>query len=88
LDAKIKLARSEQSVALGAAILGCIAAGKEATGYSAISQAIQAMAGVREDVVYRPDIDARKKYSEVYGFYRRLAENGEVRDVMRGLRGV
>jgi hypothetical protein len=60
----------------------------EATGYSAISQAIQAMAGVREDVVYRPDIDARKKYAEVYGLYRELAENGVVREVMRKLRAL
>ena len=56
LDERIKLAESDQSVALGAAILGCLAAGPEATGYPGISQAIHAMARVREDLVYRPDL--------------------------------
>jgi L-ribulokinase len=87
LGEKIKLARSDRSVALGAAILGCIAAGTEATGYAAISQAIQAMAGVREDLVYRPDLDARKQYARVYTLYRELAKpDGAVADVMRQLR--
>src|SRR5205814_10655450 len=40
LDERIKLAESEQSVALGAAILGCLAAGSAASGHASLSQAI------------------------------------------------
>ena len=87
LDSKIKLAESDQSVALGAAILGCIAAGEKVTGYAGISQAIHAMARVREDLVYRPDLQDRKKYSALYEIYQSLAvENGIVTGAMRRLR--
>src|SRR5688572_31043349 len=62
LDARIRIPESQEPVALGAAILGCIAAGTEVTGYHSISQAIHAMARWREDLVYRPDLRARKEY--------------------------
>jgi L-ribulokinase len=84
---RIKLAESEQSVALGAAILGCLAAGGEASGHASVSQAIHAMARQREDVVYRPDLRARREYERLYGLYRQLAEGqGALAGVMRELR--
>lgn len=87
LDAPIALAASEQSVALGAAILGCIAAGKQVTGYANMSQAIKAMGHQREDLEYRPDPQARKQYAKLYPLYRSLADaNGTVATVMRTLR--
>ena len=87
LGERIKLAESEQSVALGAAILGCLAAGEGATGHASMSQAIHAMARQREDVVYRPDLGARRAYDRIYPLYRTLAGgNGPVAEVMRGLR--
>jgi len=87
LDARIRPAASEQSVALGAAILGCIAAGQHATGYASISQAIHAMAPEREDVIYRPDLRARKQYDKLYEIYRSLcAGGGPVAAAMRRLR--
>jgi L-ribulokinase len=89
LGEKIKLAASEQSVALGAAILGCIAAGTEVTGYHAISQAIQAMAKVREDLVYRPDLEAKRRYEMLYQVYREIAAGeGQVAGAMRRLREI
>src|SRR5207248_10480738 len=89
LDERIKLAQSEQSVALGAAILGCLAAGQEATGHASISQAIHAMARQRDDLVYRPDLRARKDYTKLYTLYRSLAEcNGPLARVMRELRNI
>jgi L-ribulokinase len=89
LNERIKLAESDQSVALGAAILGCLAAGSEATGHSSISQAIHAMARQREDVMYRPDLRARREYDRIYAMYRRLAEgNGVLASVMRDLRSL
>jgi len=87
LDARIKLAATDQSVAMGAAILGALAAGPDATGHQAMSQAIQAMAPEREDVVYRPDLTARKHYDRLYPLYRRLtARDGTLAETMRELR--
>ena len=89
LNERIKLAGSEQSVALGAAILGCLAAGQAATGHASISQAIHAMARQREDVVYRPDLRARREYDRIYRMYRSVAEaDGAVARVMRELRAL
>ena len=87
LNERIKLAESEQSVALGAAILGCLAAGAEASGHASVSQAVHAMARQREDVTYRPDLRARRAYDRLYPLYRRLADGaGPVASVMRDLR--
>lgn len=87
LKEKIELAASDQSVALGAAILGCLAAGEEVTGYAQTSQAIHAMAQQREDLVYRPDLAARKEYDRLYALYRALADpSGPLTTVMRALR--
>jgi L-ribulokinase len=89
LNERIALAESEQSVALGAAILGCLAAGADVTGYAQISQAIHAMARQREDVTYRPDLKARKDYERLYPIYRRLADgNGQLATAMRELRAL
>jgi L-ribulokinase len=89
LNEKIALAESDQSVALGAAILGCLAAGEEVTGYAQVSQAIHAMARQREDLVYRPDLKARKEYDALYGLYRKLADGaGTVAEVMRELKRI
>jgi L-ribulokinase len=82
LGAEIRLAESDQSVALGAAILGCLAGGEQN-----LKQAISAMARQREDVLYRPTAAGKKKYAELYRLYRTLcAGNGEVAGVMRKLR--
>ncbi len=83
---RIALAQSDQSVALGAAILGCLASGRDVTGYVAVSQAIQAMARQRDEI-YRPDLEARKKYEQLYPLYRELARgDGQIAGIMRRLR--
>jgi L-ribulokinase len=87
LDAEIRLAENPESVALGAAILGCLAAGQEATGYASMAEAIRAMARIREDLVYRPDAVAHERYMALYPTYRDLAAaGGPVADAMRVLR--
>lgn len=88
LGEKIRPAASDQSVALGAAVLGALAAGQELTGHASISQAIHTMAPEREDdLVYRPDIRARKQYDKVYELYRQLgAGAGATASIMRSLR--
>ena len=47
------------------------------------------MARQREDLVYRPDLDARRSYDELYRLYRALADpNGPTASVMRKLRSL
>ena len=87
LGAEIRLAASDQSVAFGAAILGALAAGEAATGHRSIADAIRAMARVREDLVYRPNAQAHRRYSALYPIYRDLAlADGTVARAMRALR--
>jgi L-ribulokinase len=89
LGRDIALAESDQSVALGAAILGCIAAGKSATGHANIAQAINAMARQRKDLVYKPSAAGKKQYQKLYPLYRKLAERGgSVGSVMHDLRNL
>lgn len=54
LNAPIRVAESEQSVAVGAAILGCLAAGAEVTGHATITDAITAMAPQIAGRTYSP----------------------------------
>jgi L-ribulokinase len=86
LDDKITVAASDQPVALGAAILGAMAAGEQATGHATMSQVIQAMAPQNDELVYRPDFVARKKYDELYKHYRALTHpTGTIACAMRSI---
>lgn len=86
LNEPIAVAESDQSVALGAAILGCLAAGPELTGYTAAPQAIQSMARQREDLIYHPNSALSKKYDDLYRIYREVTEpTGTVARAMRRL---
>jgi L-ribulokinase len=79
LGEKITVHPSKQGPALGAAILGVLAAGKKATGFASASMAMHAMARPSEDDptrrarVVRPRRDAVKVYERVYRRYRDLA---------------
>lgn len=82
LGQEISLAESDQSVALGAAILGCLAGGE-----SSLNKAINSMARQRTDLVYRPTAAGRKKYAKLYPLYRQLAHPaGHLASVMHSLR--
>ena len=70
---------SQQGPALGAAILGAVAAGKRAGGYSSVRSAVRAIGGVRKDVEGRigtlvpPDRRIKKTYEPLYQRYRETA---------------
>jgi L-ribulokinase len=84
---EIRLAESDQSVALGAAILGRLAAEQHLTEHPTPAQTIHEMARQREDLVYRPRQDASEKYISLYALYRSVAEcDGTLARVMRELR--
>src|SRR5918993_5296437 len=72
LNEPIRLAASEQSVALGAAILGCLAAGPGESGHADAASAIRAMARQRGDLVYRPKPSSAAQYEKLYTMYRTL----------------
>jgi L-ribulokinase len=86
LNAEIRLAQSNQSCGLGAAILGCAAAGNDITGYLHIQDAVHAMARQRTDLIYRPQPAAAHTYETLYKIYRSLARpGGELCHAMRQL---
>jgi L-ribulokinase len=80
LGQPIAIAPARQGPALGAAILGVLAAGSGDSGFASPGAAIRAMAspvsGVpgRESVVVRPERSTRRAYERLYAEYRRLAE--------------
>jgi len=87
LGEEIRLAESEHAVALGAAILGCLAAGTESTGHATVSDAIHAMARQRQDLIYRPRAEAQRQYEKLYIMYRSIGDcDGVVARTMRQLR--
>ena len=85
LGEPISVHPSKQGPALGAAILGVLAAGPQASPFHSAAEAIQAMAGTgaeissangestSELVVVQPEPDAHNSYDAVYAAYRDLA---------------
>jgi L-ribulokinase len=79
LGATIAVHPSKQGPALGAAILGVLASGKEQTGFASVSEAVAALAGEKPGVAGRqsqlvlPNPDATRKFNEIYLSYRKLA---------------
>jgi len=67
----MKVARSAQTCALGAAMAGAVAAGKRGGGHATFAEAQAAMGGVRR-TVYLPHAPNHKVYLELYGLYRTL----------------
>ena len=67
----MKLARSSQGCALGAAICGAVAAGSTAGGHPDFAAAQAAMTGTRSKVAL-PDGPSHAVYGELYGLYREM----------------
>ena len=88
---EMKIARSAQTCALGAAIAGAVVAGKAAGGYAAFPEAQAAMTGVKKKT-YKPDPRNRAVYAELYGLYKQLHDafgtkegSGSLYNVMKDL---
>jgi L-ribulokinase len=67
----IRIARSEQTCALGSAMFGAVAAGKKAGGHDTIEDAAKRMAGVLRKV-FRPKSAHQQVYERLYAEYHRL----------------
>jgi L-ribulokinase len=68
---EIKVAASQQTPALGSAMFGAVAAGKEAGGYDTIFDAAERMASLREET-YRPIPAHQQVYDLLFAEYLRL----------------
>jgi L-ribulokinase len=66
----MKISRSAQTCALGAAIFGAVAGGA----FKTVAQAQRRMTGVKP-TVYCPSRAAAKTYAELYALYRTLHDN-------------
>jgi L-ribulokinase len=66
----MKVSRSDQTCALGAAIFGAVAAGPAAGGFTSVGEAQQALCGIRKQ--YRPNTENHAVYAEMYKLYREL----------------
>ncbi len=87
----MKVSRSAQTCALGAAIAGAVVAGKKAGGYDTYPEAQKAMTGLKPRV-YKPNPKAHAVYSDLYLLYRRLHDafgttdwKGSLYEVMKQL---
>jgi L-ribulokinase len=86
----MKVSRSEQTPALGAAIFGAVSAGNEISGFTDIEQAQIAMTGTNK--IYQPIAENNMVYKELYSLYRKLHdsfgtknETGNLFSVMKNL---
>ena len=88
---EMKVSRSAQTCALGAAIAGAVVAGRRAGGHSGFASAQAAMTGLRAKS-FRPDPAARRVYAELYPLYKQLhdafgtkSRHGNCANVMKKL---
>ena len=67
----IKISGSPQAPALGSAIFGALAAGKEKGGYDDIKEAAANM-GKLKDITYTPNAENAAVYEKLYAEYKEL----------------
>jgi L-ribulokinase len=70
----IKIARSGQACALGAAVAGAVVAGKAAGGHDNFAEAQKAMTGLKPRV-FKPNPKAHAVYQDLYRLYRMLHDS-------------
>jgi len=88
---EMRVARSAQTCALGAAMAGAVAAGRRGDGHETFAAAQAAMGGVKR-TVFKPNAARHKIYLELYALYRELHDafgtrdwNGNLFNVMKDL---
>ena len=83
----MKISRSAQTCALGSAIAAAVVAGSANGGYDDFASAQAAMTGVKE-VVYRPILENRKVYAELYKLYKQLHDGFGVSENSIGMANI
>ena len=69
LNRPMKVSRSDQTCALGAAIFAAVAAGKDSGGFANVAEAQRAVCGTRDEV-YQPIAENHNVYAELYALYK------------------
>lgn len=83
----IKISRSAQTCALGAAIAGAVVAGKRAGGFDNFPEAQKAMTGLKSRV-FTPNPKAHEIYTKLYALYRQLHDGLGTRQAQGALYNV
>ncbi len=86
---EIRISGSSQAPALGSAMFGAVAAGKEKGGFDTIAEAASVMSNLR-DVVYVPNAENKAVYDKLFAEYTKLHDyfgRGE-NDVMKRLKKI
>ncbi len=85
----IRIAASPQTCAMGAAILGAVAAGKAQGGYDTPQEAAARMTHFKDEI-YQPVVENHKKYTALFNEYVKLHDyfGRGANDVMKRLRGL
>jgi L-ribulokinase len=86
---EIKVAASPQTVALGSAMFGAVAAGKAAGGYDSIFDAAKKMARVKDEM-FRPIPENQRVYAKLFAEYELLHDyfGRGANDVMKRLKAI
>ncbi len=86
----MEISGSEQTPALGAAIFGAIAAGKETSGFSNIEEAQDKLTGIKKR--FEPNTSNNSVYKRLYALYKQLHDafgteewSGKMHNVMKDL---
>jgi L-ribulokinase len=86
----MKISRSEQTPALGAAVFAAVAAGAKAGGYDSVGWAQKAMVGIGKE--YRPVEENHRTYKRLYSLYCQMhdalgtrEDSGSLYNVMKNL---
>ncbi len=86
----MKVSKSEQTPALGAAIFGAFSAGKDTSGFESVEQAEAAMTGIAK--TYTPISENHSTYKDLYFLYRQIHDgfgtknsSGSMYNVMKDL---
>jgi L-ribulokinase len=69
----MKISRSEQTPALGAAIFGAVSAGKDISGFVNIEQAQNSMTGINK--IYKPVLENHLIYKKLFSLYHLLHDS-------------
>jgi len=84
---EMKISRSAQSCALGAAIAGAVVAGTQAGGYDSCPDAQAAMCGVKA-TTFKPIPENQKVYQQLYTLYKQLHDAFGAKSFIGGMANV
>jgi L-ribulokinase len=86
----MKISRSEQTPALGAAVFAAVATGAKDGGYDSVTAAQKAMVGIGKE--YLPKSENHRTYKKLYSLYRQMHDaygmqqwSGQMFNIMKGL---